>query len=148
MRQLCLLFLFLVSSDAYTQTSRIDFARLDETPDRRQITEAFRLYVQKEFATDPVFLLDHLYIKKEFAFLVGKIRDSEGKEIDFARFDAGDRKSALPFRGQETRALLKRQGESWKVLTWLVTPDDVACACWWAEYSAPKDLFDYTDYCR
>lgn len=142
-----LLFL-LISLAALSQSPRIDFAKLEETPDRKQITEAYMQHVQKTFETQSVFVLDHLYVKNEFAFLAGKIRDRDGKDIDFARFDPARQKGLLPMKGPETRALLKRKGEGWAVLTWLVSADDAACACWWAEYNAPKELFDYTDYCR
>ncbi|RYZ60984.1 MAG: hypothetical protein EOO14_06230 [Chitinophagaceae bacterium] len=148
MRQLYLVLFLFAGYAADSQSSRSDFASLDETQDRKQITEALQQHLKKGFATQAAFALEQLHIKKEFAFLMGKVCDSGGKDIDFARFAAGDQKSALPFKGQETRALLKRQGAVWKVLALLVSPDDAACSCWWAEYSAPKELFDYTDYCR
>ena len=143
-------FLFLLLGQlAFSQGSRVDFAKLEEAlPQRTVITEAYRNHLKTTFGFPPAITIDHLYMRNDFAFLVGKMRDNGGKEIDFARFDLSKQKAFFPFKGQETRALLKRKGEGWEVLAWIVSPDDADCACWWAEYSAPKELFDYTDYCR
>ncbi|HEV7333722.1 MAG TPA: hypothetical protein VGN63_21995 [Flavisolibacter sp.] len=148
MRKLWFFLCILFSQTVLSQGSRIDFARLENAPDRVTITETYWNHLKTTFGILPVLTLDNLYIKNGFAFLIGKIRDNGGKEIDFANFDPVKRKNFLAFKGQETRALLKRKGENWEVLVWLVTSDDAACACWWAEYNAPKELFDYTDYCR
>lgn len=149
MRKSALCFFLLLGLRAFPQNSRVDFANIEEAaPQRTSITETFRSHLKTSLGFLPVITIDHLYMKHDFAFLAGKLRNNGGKEIDFARIDLSKQKTAFPFDGQETRALLKRKGGGWELLEWIVSPHAAYCACWWAEHNAPKELFDFTDYCR
>lgn len=145
-----MLFVFLlISQCALPQGVRMDFAKLEDAATQRNaITTACQVHLKNALGFQPRLTIDHLYMKDDFAFLVGKVQDNSGNEIDFARFDFSKQKTIFPFKGQETRALLKRKGDGWEVLSWIVSPDAAYCACWWADYNAPKELFDFTDYCR
>ena len=149
MRVSALCFFLLIGLRAFPQDSRVDFSIIEEAaPQRTVMTAVYQDHLKTIVGFLPAITIDHLYIKNDFAFLVGKLRDNEGKEIDFARVDLSKLKTAFPFKGQETRALLKRKGEGWEILEWMISPDATYCACWWAEHNAPKELFDFTDYCR
>lgn len=148
MRKIFLLLSFVATLAAMAQKIRVDFAKNEASPERREILEAFTSNFQSQFGLMPVLHLEHLYMKQDFAYLTGKVQDNAGKEIDFAKFRQGSQQNTYAFKGQETHVLLKKIDQSWKVLALLISPDDFSWACWWVDYNAPKEIFDYTDYCR
>ncbi len=143
-----LMSLLLFSHLVFSQAARVDFAKFTAAPEKSELQEACKTHIQTMFSVLPLLSVDRLYIKNEYAFLEGKVNNGVGQEIDFTLYNAGKQGRFLPFKGQEAKALLKKAAGGWKVLALVVTPDDLDCVCWWAEYNAPKDLFKYTDYCR
>jgi hypothetical protein len=148
MRVYSFLLALVVGLTARAQKAKIDFARFEDSKERTGITEAFQLHFKKVFDVLPTVSPDLLYIKEDYAFLIAKVRDQAGGEIDFAKFNFEKPQRPILYKGQETRALFKKTAGAWKVIAFLVSPDDFSWACWWADYNAPKEIFDYTDYCR
>lgn len=148
MRIQSFLLALVVAMAASAQKDRIDFAHFEDFKEKMNISESCRLYFKQVFDVFPTMSLEHLYIKQEYAFLIGNVSDASGNEVDFAKFNAAKRPGSSPFKGRETRVLLKKISGKWQVLTLLVSSEDYSWACWWVDYNAPKEIFDYTDYCR
>lgn len=83
-----------------------------------------------------------------FAFFSGQVKDTGGKDIDFRKTAYKDAVKEGMFDGDGTTALLKKSGSKWKVLAYAVGPTDVPWGCWWKEFKAPKDIFDYAEICE
>ncbi len=93
-------------------------------------------------------VVDKLVMKSGFAYFHGRAKDSLGKDIDFTKTAYKQAVKDGLFDGDTAVALLKKTAGKWKVLTHVIGPTDVAWACWWKDFKAPKELFDYAESCQ
>lgn len=133
---------------AYGQTAKQDLAKDLLSPERKAILEALKQKLQPEVKQKPKMVVEVLMVKGAFAYFHGRVKDSTGKDIDFRKTVYKDAVKDGLFDGDGTAALLKKSGGKWKVLTYAVGPTDVAWACWWKEFKAPKEIFDYAETCE
>lgn len=89
--------------------------------------------------------MEKLWVKNDFAYYAGEVRDESGQEIDFRKTAYKEAVDDGIFDGPGTNALLKKVRGKWKVLTYVIGPTDVPWGCWWKEFKAPKEIFDYAE---
>lgn len=140
--------LFCSCAVAYGQTAKQDLAKDLASPERKAILEVLKQALQPDLKQKPRMVVEVLTLKGGFAYFHGRVKDSTGKDIDFKKTVYKDAVKEGLFDGDGTAALLKKSGSKWKVLTYAVGPTDVAWACWWKEFKAPKDIFDYAESCE
>ena len=139
---LCFTFLHLLIS---AQDAKTDMAKTTDSKDRKEILEGLKKKVQPDLKLLPKLVVKHLYVKDGFAYFVGHVKDSNGKDIDFRKTAYKNEVEAGVFDGDNTNALLKKSGNKWKVLTFVIGPSDVPWGCWWKEFNAPKEIFNYAE---
>ncbi len=144
----CIAFLFIISVNTYAQAGKKDIAQDKAAPERLPVLNALRKALQPQLHLQPSFVVEKMLVKGGFVFFKGRARDAAGKAIDFSKTAYKEAEANGAFDGETTYALLKKTGNGWKVLTFAVGPTDVVYTCWWHDYKAPKDLFDYTEACQ
>lgn len=148
MRMFPLVVSVLLAAPVFGQQTRIDYVKVGDTGQRTELTASLSGQLRSAFGFLPTLKPEHIYVKNDFAFFTGTVFDPNGREINFASLKAEPGPLGKTYSGRQTKALLKRTGEKWQVLAFLISPDDESWACWWADFSAPKELFDYTETCR
>ena len=129
----------------FAQDAKTDIAKTTDSKDRKEILEALKKKVKPGLKLLPKLVVNHLYVKSGFAYFVGHVKDGDGKDIDFSKTSYKDEVDAGVFGGDNTNALLKKSGDKWKVLTFVIGPSDVPWGCWWKEFKAPKEIFNYVE---
>ncbi|ADL00899.1 hypothetical protein [Brevundimonas subvibrioides] len=112
-------------------------------PLRRPILDALRPSIQRDLGGQPVqFVVDRLRVQGDWAFYAGSIQQPGGRPIDFGRTRYASALENGVFDGPGTYALLRRSGGTWRVVTFVIGPTDVAWLAWPDEFNAPAALFD------
>ena len=124
-----------------------DIATDKGSADRTIILNILRIKVKPQIKQDITFVVSSLQVKDNYAFFKGNVRDITGRQIDFRKTVFKERVEAGIFEGDPTFALFKKINGKWKYLIHVVGPTDVAYACWWKEYKAPKQIFDLNYDC-
>ncbi len=139
-----MLFLFTPAVRAQGKVRDLSTDRTSST--RKAILEALRGPVSSELKQPVSFVVEVLKTDGNWAFMRGKTVAANGGEIDFGRVPAYAQlvRDGL-FDGGGTAALLRRQGNTWRYATHVIGPTDVAWACWWKEYKAPRAIFDLAE---
>lgn len=147
MKFIPLLFLLCFCAFAYSGTTQ-DLAKNLASPDRKAILDVLKQKLQPALKQKPKMVVEKLVLKSGFAFFRGRAKDSTGKDIDFTKTVYKGAVKDGVFEGDGTAALLQKTGGQWKLLTYVIGPTDVAWVCWWKEYKAPKEIFDYAETCE
>lgn len=129
----------------FAQKTKQNLAKNMSSADRKEIVEALKLKLAPDLKLKPKLVVKELWMKNGFAYFIGNVKAENGKEIDFTKTVYKDEVEAGIFDGDGTNALLKKSGNKWKVLTYVIGPTDVPWGCWWKKYNAPKDIFGYTE---
>ena len=132
----------LASVSLFAQDASIDIGKNMSSANRKPILEALKKKVKPDLKQLPKLVVNNLYVKNGFAFFVGAVKDSTGKDINWSKTIYKEANDEGAFDGEATRALLKKVSGKWKVLAYAIGPTDVAWACWWKEFKAPKEIFD------
>ena len=145
MKTLLTFFFVLQIAFGYAQKSKLNLAKDMSSADRKNIVEALKLKMQPDLKLKPKLVVKELWVKNGFAYFIGQAKAENGKAIDFTKTVYREQVEAGIFDGDGTNALLKKTGNKWKVLTYVIGPSDVPWGCWWKEYKAPKEIFDYAE---
>lgn len=145
MKASLLLCFFCISLLMKAQDAASDIAKTMASPDRKEILEAIKKNVKPDLKLMPKLVVNHLYVKGGFAFFQGHVKDTAGKDIDFNKTIFKEANKEGAFDGDATTAVLKKAGGKWKVLAYAIGATDVPYGCWWKEFKAPKDIFNYTE---
>ncbi|RYZ28511.1 MAG: hypothetical protein EOO10_09315 [Chitinophagaceae bacterium] len=129
----------------FAQKSKTDLAKKMSSPDRKAIVEVLKQKLQPDLKLLPKLVVKELWVKNGFAYFIGQVKGEHGKAIDFTKTVYKDEVKAGIFDGDGTNALLKKTGGKWKVLAYAIGPTDVPWGCWWKEFKAPKEIFDYAE---
>lgn len=129
----------------FAQNTKADLAKKLASPDRKAIVEVLKQKLKPDLKLKPKLVVKELWVKNGFAYFIGRVKDENGKAIDFSKTVYKEEVKAGIFDGDGTNALLKKTGGKWKVLAYAIGPTDVPWGCWWKEFNAPKDIFDYTE---
>ena len=113
------------------------------------ILEVLRAGVMKAVGQDVKFVVSWMKVSQGFAFFRGNTRSATGGQLPWERIPAyRDMVADGLFDGDGTSALLKLTGGKWMLVTYVIGPTDVAWACWWKEYRAPRAIFDLAEDCQ
>lgn len=147
--RLLLLCAALLPTAILAQTTPRDLSAARRSPDRKAILDALRPIVAKEAGTPVTFVVEHLKTQGAWAYMRGVTKRADGGEVAWGRSPGyAELTKEGMFDGPGTAALLKKTGGRWKVVTHVIGPTDVAWACWWKEYGAPRAIFDLAEDCR
>lgn len=110
------------------------------TPLRSGILNALRPSVQAEIGGDIVFAVSQIRVLHDWAYVSARPQRAGGKPIDwlatkFRKDWEADAMSDLVL------ALLRRQGDEWKVVECEIGPTDVSWVEWIKTYGIPRRLF-------
>lgn len=145
MRFVSCLFFCTLNFAALSQDAPRDLAKDLLSADRKSILAALRQKLEKPLKLQPKLVVSKLTLKNGFAFFAGNVKNSTGGTIDFTKTAYRDAVREGAFDGDATTALLKKRGGTWRVLAYAVGATDVPFGCWWKEFNAPKDIFDYAE---
>ena len=145
MKAVFVFFVLVIHTVSFAQDAKTDIAKSSRSTDRKQILDALRNKLKPDLQLSPKLVVNHLYVKNGFAYFIGHVKDGNGKDIDFRKTVYKDEVEAGVFDGDNTNALLKKTGGKWKVLAFVIGPSDVPWGCWWKDYNAPKEIFDYAE---
>jgi hypothetical protein len=117
--------------------------------ERKAILNALRPKISKEAGVSVSFVVEHLKVQGAWAFMRGVTKTASGGEVTWSRSPGYALlvKDGL-FDGDGTAALLKKVRGKWTRVAHVIGPTDVAWACWWKEYGAPRAIFDAAEDCR
>lgn len=111
------------------------------SPERKAIVDALRVPIQKRLKQKVIFKIDRLKLKDGFAFIAAQPLQPNGKPINYRGTPIQEAIDAGAF-DDTVMALLKRQGGTWKVLTYVHGATDVPYVDWPRKYKAPRAIFD------
>lgn len=110
-------------------------------PLRRPLLDALRPSIQRDLGQPVQFMVDRLRVQGDWAFFDGSVQQPNGRPIDFSRTRYREEIDEGFFDGPHTYALLRRSGNKWNVVSFVVGPTDVAYMGWPDEYGVPASLF-------
>jgi len=113
--------------------------------ERTHILNALRGTIKTELKQDVKFIVGHLKVKGTHAFLKGELKTTDGKDIDFSKTIYKEAVEEDAFDGGTISALLKKVKGKWQYIVHVIGPTDLPWGCWWKDYKAPKQIFDYTE---
>ena len=122
-----------------TGASAYDVGRTD--PLRHRLLDVLRPHVERDLGQKVIFVVDVLRVQDGWAFATLLPRAPDGAPVDFSRTRHAERLREGMLDGDTLYALLRRDGPTWKVVTFIIGPTDVAWADWSAAYGAPESLF-------
>jgi hypothetical protein len=112
-------------------------------PLRRRLLDALRPAIQRDLGGQPVqFMVDRLRVEGDWAFFAGAVQQPNGRPIDFGRTRYASALENGVFDGPGMFGLLRRSGQGWQVVTFVIGPTDVAWLAWSDEYGAPMSVFE------
>jgi hypothetical protein len=125
------------------------FAQKNHTPEkgsaeRKAILDVLRLPVEKELKQKIIFNIETFNVQGSWAFLSGAPQSPGGGSPDYKKTPY---QSAIEddIFDNNFFALLKKDSEKWRVVTYSIGCTDVCYATWWKDHQAPKTLFPYTE---
>ncbi|QJU59883.1 hypothetical protein HL653_20960 [Sphingomonas sp. AP4-R1] len=107
---------------------------------RTALLDAARAPVAQALGKPVLFKVRQLRAAGRWAFLLADMEERDGKPLSYA----GTSRAEAATHGMVSRAyaaLLRRDGESWRVIDSAIGPTDVAWATWPADHGAPDALF-------
>jgi hypothetical protein len=108
--------------------------------ERKAITNALRLPVEKELKQRVVFRLQHLKVQKGWAYLEGVPQQPDGKPVNYrntrhqAAIDLGAFDDGI-------LALLRKEKGEWRVVICAIGSTDYPAPAWQQKYKAPRTIF-------
>lgn len=145
MKPLLTLFFASLFFAGFAQKTKQDLTKDFASADRKEIIEVLKQKLKPDLKQKPKMVVEKMVLKNGFAFFMGRVKDSTGKDIDFRKTVYKEYVKEGIFDGDGTVALLKKIKSRWKVLTYVIGPTDVPWVCWWKEFNAPKEIIDYSE---
>lgn len=108
--------------------------------ERKAITDALRVPVEKKLSQSVVFKINHLMVQDGWAFLFGAPQRPDGGKIDYSRTPYAEAQRADMF-DDNIMALLHRVRGQWRVVNYVIGATDVAWIGWDRKYHAPSTIF-------
>jgi hypothetical protein len=121
-------------------------AQIAHTPpagsaERKAIMDVLREPCEQDLRQKVVFRVQHLRVAGDWAFArVVPIRP-DGKEIDYSRTKYAEAEAEGAFDA-EGEALLRRTGESWKLLEWRFGATDTEVDIWLEKHRFPRSILN------
>ena len=108
--------------------------------ERKAITDALRVPVEKKLKQKVVFNIDHLKVQDDWAFLLGAPRKQNGDNIDYSKTSYAEQQRLGMF-DDGISALLKKVKGRWRVVKYVIGATDVVYIEWDKQYRAPSGIF-------
>jgi hypothetical protein len=109
------------------------------SPVRTAILDAVRVPVQRDLKQKVQFKVDLLKVHGNWAFMKGLPQRPDGKQIDYSKTKYAEAVSEGAF-GYSVCALLKKKGDRWSIVKYVLGASDVPYTMWWKNYGAPKAI--------
>jgi hypothetical protein len=135
---LSVLFTALTSLTAVAQTAA--YTPEKGSAERKAISDALRVPVEKKLKQSVVFKIDHLKVKDGWAFMLGTPRKTDGGQIDYSQTIYAEAKREGMF-DDNIMALLHKVKGRWRVVQYVIGATDVAYIGWDKKYGAPSAIF-------
>lgn len=129
---------FYVSINAFAQSAHTP---APGSAERASIMDALREPAQKDFGRTVIFKVDRLRVVGDWAFARVAPALPDGGAIDYSRTKYRTQVELGAFDPQG-EALLRREGDEWKVLEWRFGATDVESVLWVEKYRMPKLLLE------
>ena len=107
--------------------------------ERQAILDALRVPAEKDLGRPVIFKVDLLSVAGKWAFARVFPTLPNGGEIDYSRTKYRQQVELGAFDAQG-EALLRREGDEWKVLEWRFGATDTETPLWAEKYRTPKAL--------
>ena len=122
------------------------FAQSAHTPEpgsaeRAAIMDALRVPARKDLGRAVIFNVDQLRVAGDWAFARVMPTLPDGGAIDYSKTKYREQVELGAF-DPLGEALLRREGEEWKVLEWRFGATDVESVLWVEKYGMPKSLLE------
>lgn len=108
--------------------------------ERKAITDALRVPVEKKLKQKVVFNIDHLRVQDDWAFMLGAPRKPNGGELDYSKTSYA-KAVALGMFDDGISALLHKVRGRWTVVRYVIGATDVPYIGWDEKYGAPSGIF-------
>jgi hypothetical protein len=108
--------------------------------ERKAITDALRVPVEKKLKQSVVFNIDHLKVQDDWALLLGAPRRPNGEKLDYSKTSYAEA-VALGMFDDNISALLHKVRGRWRVVRYEIGATDVVYLDWDKQYRAPSGIF-------
>lgn len=115
------------------------------TAERQQIVNALRARVERELKQQVVFKFSDnasFRVQNGWAFLGATPQRRDGKKIDYRKTIYHDAVESGAF-DEGIFALLRKRGNTWRIVAYSYGATDVAWLEWSSEHNAPKSIFPF-----
>ena len=110
--------------------------------ERKAITDALRVPVEKKLKQSVVFNIDHLKVQDDWAFMLGAPRKPGGGRLDYSKTAYAEAQAAGMFDDNISALLHKVRGR-WTVVKYVIGATDVVYLDWDKQYRAPSGIFPH-----
>ena len=110
--------------------------------ERKAITDALRLPVEKKLKQSVVFNIDHLKVQDDWAFMLGAPRKPNGGKLDYSKTSYA-KAQRLGMFDDGISALLRKVRGRWTVVRYVIGATDVVHIEWDKQYRAPSGIFPH-----
>jgi hypothetical protein len=108
--------------------------------ERKALLDTVRPPLEKRLHQPVMFVVDHLRVAGDWAFLEAQMQSAGGKSLSYAGTEFEEAAKA-GVKSDIYAALLQRNGTQWTVKAEAIGPTDVAWANWSQAYGAPESVF-------
>lgn len=109
------------------------------TPERKAIMDALRVPVEADLRQKVIFKVQHLRIVGQWALARVVPLRPDGGDINYSKTRYREDMEEGAFDG-EGEALLRRDGDGWRLLEWRFGASDTEVPMWLEKYGAPAAL--------
>jgi hypothetical protein len=110
--------------------------------ERKAITDALRVPVEKKLKQSVVFNIDHLKVQDDWAFMLGAPRKPNGEKPNYSKTSYAEAQRLGMFDDNISALLHKVRGR-WKVVKYVIGATDVVYIEWDKQYRAPSGIFPH-----
>lgn len=136
------LFLFILLFGSYASAQgKKTYTPGRGTPERQAITDALRARVQRQLKKKVVFKIDGIRVQDKWAFLRGVPQQQDGSAMDYRGTVFQDAVDSGAFDNWIC-ALLRKRGNKWQVVDYVLGATDVPYVGWDKKYRAPAAIFE------
>jgi len=140
LRRLCLALALLLAAAAPAMAQRGPTTPAPGSPERRAIMDAIRAATREDLEKPVIFVVDHLKVQDNYAFMMGVPRKPDGTPFDYSGTLYQEQIEGGAFDDWIYAVLAKINGR-WQVLEWLIGATDVAWLGAVGKYGAPETIF-------
>jgi hypothetical protein len=106
----------------------------------KPILDAIISPLSTDLKTNVKLKVAHCKVENDFAFVIGIPQQPDGKPVDYLATPYAKAYQNRQY-GPGVFALLKREGDYYKVVAMKHGALEIPFACWWKEYQTPKTIF-------